>query len=141
MKSGGKRIIRVFTAPFGKKRERRSTISSPLGAILPLCATLLSHVCGADVFAREICSAHENMSAFKRKRGGQNQVNKKGKKIKIVADDGNEPVEVEPERQNEFVLPPPVSRVSLLYSVVSPWTAEASRLWLAKLMNTSVVHS
>lgn len=71
-------------------------------------------MCGADVFAREIYFAHENMSAFKRKRGGPNQVNKKGKKIKIVADDGNEPVEVEPEKQNEFVLPPPVSMVSLL---------------------------
>lgn len=77
-------------------------------------------MCGADVFSRESCFAHENMSAFKRKRGGANQVNKKGKKIKIVAEDGREPAEVEAEKQNEFVLPPPVSMVSLLCSLVSP---------------------
>lgn len=64
--------------------------------------------------SREICAAHENMSAFKRKRGGPNQANKKGKKIKIIAEGSNEPVEVEPQKENEVTLPPPVSMVSKL---------------------------
>lgn len=81
------------------------------------------------------------MSAFKRKRGGPNQVTKKGKKIKIAAEDDNEPIEVEPEKQNECILPPPVSMVSLLYSRVSPWTPVASQLSLAKLTNTSALYS
>lgn len=74
------------------------------------------------------------MSAFKRKRGGPNQANKKGKKIKIVADDGNEPVEVEPEKQNEVTLPPPVSMVSILKCLVSLCFLVASQLQLAMFM-------
>lgn len=91
-------------------------------------------MCIAEVLTREICVAHENMSAFKRKRGGPNQANKKGKKIKIVTDSGNEPVEAEPQKQNEVTLPPPVSMVSTPF--VSRVAVDLGLLWLAMHMNT-----
>lgn len=52
------------------------------------------------------------MSAFKRKRGGQTHVNKKAKKVKIVADEGEAPGEVEQEKKNEITIPAPISLVS-----------------------------
>lgn len=52
------------------------------------------------------------MSAFKRKRGAQAHVGKKAKKVKIVADGGEERDETEQERKNEVTIPPPVSLVS-----------------------------
>lgn len=52
--------------------------------------------------------------------------------MKIVADDSNEQVEVDPEKQNEVILPPPVSMVSIVLSLVSPWTLLASMLRLAQ---------
>ncbi|TKS84359.1 Ribosome biogenesis protein BRX1 -like protein [Collichthys lucidus] len=49
------------------------------------------------------------MSAFKRKRGAQAHVGKKAKKVKFVADGGEERNETEQERKNEVTIPPPVS--------------------------------
>lgn len=53
-----------------------------------------------------------NMSAFKRKRGGQSSANKKAKKAKFVADRGEAPSETEQEKKNEVIIPAPVSMVS-----------------------------
>lgn len=58
------------------------------------------------------------MSALKRKRGAATHVDKKGKKVKFVADDGGEADEVEQETNNEVTVPAPVSMVST-FSVVS----------------------
>lgn len=58
------------------------------------------------------------MSALKRKRGAATHVDKKGKKVKFVADDGGEPDEVGQETNNEVTVPAPVSMVST-FSVVS----------------------
>lgn len=55
----------------------------------------------------------ENMSAFKRKRGGPGPGDKKAKKVKFVADDGKTANEVEPEQKDEVTVPAPVSMVSL----------------------------
>ncbi|XP_029300002.1 ribosome biogenesis protein BRX1 homolog [Cottoperca gobio] len=58
---------------------------------------------------REICVGETNMSAFKRKRGGQAPGNKKAKKAKFVADRGEAPVEAEQQNTNEITIPAPVS--------------------------------
>ncbi|XP_076614584.1 ribosome biogenesis protein BRX1 homolog [Chaetodon auriga] len=48
------------------------------------------------------------MSAFKRKRG-RVHADKNAKKVKVVADGGEAPVEAEQEMKNEVTIPPPVS--------------------------------
>lgn len=53
----------------------------------------------------------KNMSAFKRKRG-QTHVDKKAKKVKIVADGSEAPAKAEKEKTNEITIPAPVSLVS-----------------------------
>lgn len=55
----------------------------------------------------------ENMSAFKRKRGGQNQGDKNAKKGKFVANNDDELSGNEQERKNEVTIPPPVSMVNV----------------------------
>ncbi|XP_059213812.1 ribosome biogenesis protein BRX1 homolog [Centropristis striata] len=49
------------------------------------------------------------MSAYKRKRGGQAAFDKKAKKVKFVADEGETAVQSEQEKKNEITIPPPVS--------------------------------
>lgn len=67
---------------------------------------------------REIFAHWENMSAFKRKRGGQNQVGKKAKKVKFVPDDGEVLEGDEQQKKNEVTIPPPVSMVNVGHAVV-----------------------
>lgn len=52
------------------------------------------------------------MSAFKRKRGGQSQADKKAKKVKNVADEGEASDEVGQEKNKEITVPAPVSLAS-----------------------------
>lgn len=59
------------------------------------------------------------MSPLKRKRGRQTRVDKKAKKLKFVANDGDVLDEVEKENKNEVTIPAPVSMVSALLVVSS----------------------
>lgn len=52
------------------------------------------------------------MSAFKRKRGGQNHVDKKAKKGKFVPDNDDTLNGDEQEKTTEVTIPPPVSMVN-----------------------------
>lgn len=58
------------------------------------------------------------MSAFKRKRGGQNRVDKKAKKVKFVPNDGDIIEGDEEQKKNEVTIPPPVSMVNIGHAVV-----------------------
>lgn len=66
---------------------------------------------GGLVASRDLCQLR-NMSAFKRKRGGQTQADKRAKKVKNVAGEGEASGEVEQEKNNEITIPAPVSSVS-----------------------------
>lgn len=59
----------------------------------------------------------ENMSAFKRKRGGQNQVDKKAKKVKFVPNEDDVLGTDEEQKKNEVTIPPPVSMVNVMLLV------------------------
>jgi len=50
------------------------------------------------------------MSTRKRKRGGQGPVGKKAKKVQFVADAGEPPGEPEQQKENEVIIPAPVSQ-------------------------------
>lgn len=52
------------------------------------------------------------MAAFKRKRGAQASAEKKSKKVKFVADEGEAPAENNQEQKNVVTIPAPVSMVS-----------------------------
>lgn len=58
------------------------------------------------------------MSAFKRKRGGQNHVDKKAKKAKCVPNDGDLLDGDKQEKKNEVTIPPPVSMVNVMLAVI-----------------------
>lgn len=58
------------------------------------------------------------MSAFKRKRGGQNHVDKKAKKGKFVPNKDDELHGDEQEEQNEITVPPPVSMVNAMLVII-----------------------
>lgn len=57
------------------------------------------------------------MSAFKRKRGGQNRVDKKAKKGKFVPDKDYAPNGDE-QRKTEATIPPPVSMVNAVHIIL-----------------------
>lgn len=58
------------------------------------------------------------MSAFKRKRGGQNHVDKKAKKGKFVPNKDDGVNGDEQEKKTEVVIPPPVSMVNVLRVII-----------------------
>lgn len=65
------------------------------------------------------------MSAFKRKRG-QNQVDKKAKKVKFVPNDGDVLEGDEQQKKNEVTIPPPVSMVNVRHAVFESWSLVAN---------------
>lgn len=60
----------------------------------------------------------ENMSAFKRKRGGQNHVDKKAKKGKFVPNKDDVLNGDEQEKNTEVTIPPPVSMVNIMHVII-----------------------
>lgn len=70
------------------------------------------------VTSRDLCY-FENMSPLKRKRGRHTLVDKKAKKLKFVANEGDVVDEVEQEQKNVVTIPAPVSMVSAVYVVTS----------------------
>lgn len=68
--------------------------------------------CLPSGIARFASACKPNMSAFKRKRGGQAPLSKKAKKAKFVADGGESPDEIKQEKTDEITVPAPVSMVS-----------------------------
>lgn len=58
------------------------------------------------------------MSAFKRKRGGQTQVDKKAKKGKFVPNKEDVLNGDEQENKTEVTIPPPVSMVKVMHEII-----------------------
>lgn len=96
-----------------------SNTSPPVGAPSVSCS---DHTCRSRraelVASRDLCY-FKNMSPLKRKRGRHTLVDKKAKKLKFVANEGDVLDEVEQEKKNEVTIPAPVSMVSAVRVVKS----------------------
>lgn len=81
---------------------------APIGPHRPQTFSWPPRVLSGSVQGSRYLCRRTNMSAFKRKRGGQAPANKNAKKAKFVAGGG----EAKQEKKNEVTIPAPVSLVS-----------------------------